>query len=100
MLFHSLVIAAAFLPRPDPKEQFVRRCRRITQEIDESCMDVEHQFLTEEDMEQKGYSQFLILRMCFTRICPRVICLLLTSPQRVRLSTVIHAQCCCYQDEN
>ncbi|CAL1160839.1 unnamed protein product [Cladocopium goreaui] len=38
-------------------EQFIRRCRRITQEIDESCLDVEHQFLTVGDMEEKGYSQ-------------------------------------------
>ncbi|CAL1149765.1 unnamed protein product [Cladocopium goreaui] len=38
-------------------DSFVRKCRRITEELDESIMDVEHQFLTVEDMEGLSYSQ-------------------------------------------
>ena len=64
MLSHSLLFLLLLL-RPDSKEQFIRRCRRITQEIDEPCLDVEHQFLTVGDMEEKGYSQFLILKETF-----------------------------------
>jgi len=47
------------------QEKFVRKCRRITEEIDESMLDVEHQFLTVEDMEGMGFSQPLINIPCF-----------------------------------
>ena len=101
MLSHSLLFLLLLL-RPDSKEQFIRRCRRITQEIDESCLDVEHQFLTVGDMEEKGYSQFLILKETFyqTNLPQNNGSFVDFFPHWVTLSTLILGSCCCYKVEN
>lgn len=33
------------------------RCRRITEQIDETELDIEYAFMTEEDMQEEGFPQ-------------------------------------------
>lgn len=41
-------------------DKFVRRCKKITQEIDETELDIGYSFMTVEDMENEGYPQWKI----------------------------------------
>lgn len=43
------------------KVTFIRKCRKIAEEIDETILDVEHEFLTEEDMQGKGWTEHFSL---------------------------------------
>ena len=36
--------------------KFVTKCQRITEQIDESTVDIDYQFMTEEDMKAENFS--------------------------------------------
>ena len=40
----------------------MRRCKKITQEIDETELDIGYSFMTVEDMENEGYPQFHVYK--------------------------------------
>ncbi len=45
------------------KDEFVRKTRRIYQEISENTMDVDFQFMSEKDMVDEGYDESLIFSL-------------------------------------
>ena len=40
-----------------PEDEFVTRCKRITQQIDETELDIGYSFMTEEDMQEANFPQ-------------------------------------------
>lgn len=49
--------------------KFVTKCHRITEQIDESTIDIDYQFMTEEDMKKENFSACLL---CILYACPHV----------------------------
>ena len=42
------------------QDKFIRRCRIITEQISEESMNVEGEFMTIDDMHQRGFTKLLI----------------------------------------
>lgn len=45
------------------KDKFVTRCKKITEEIDETELNIGYAFMTEEDMENANFPQFLSISL-------------------------------------